>query len=321
MILFVAEHVAGELKKSSYELLTAASELAAASSMPVAGLVVGAGVTGAAEALAKLVDTVFVAEHDDLKDFRAEAWTTVLEQVVKEKGAKIVLLNASRSGLSYSPRLALRLDAPLLEDVTHLAFENGAVTAKRLSYLARVTETVQAGGETVVISVKPSTYPVFEGSVVGRLEPISVSLLEQDLRVQVGEKKKAGTGRVALEEATVVVVGGRGVGSSEGFTKLVEPLADRLSAGIGATRAVVDAGWRPYAEQIGQTGKTVSPQLYIALGISGAVQHLSGMNRSKVVVAVNKDADAPIFKVADYGVVGDVNAVVPALLDALGASG
>src|SRR5690606_6010307 len=170
----------------------------------------------------------------------------------------------------------------------------------------------------VVITVKPNALPAAEpGTAEGAVRAASFDAESVPQRVTVGERSAAKGGRLALDEAEVVVAGGRGLGSQERFAQIVEPLADALGAGVGSTRAVVDAGWRPYAEQVGQTGKTVAPELYIALGISGAVQHLSGMNRSKVIVAVNKDADAPIFKVADYGIVADVKQVGPALLEAV----
>lgn len=318
MILVVAEHLNGKLKKSALELVSAAQGLAGSLGAEVAGLVYGQDVSAAAQELAGYLDKVVTVEDAALGDWRAETATTVVAEVAKARAAKAVLVSASKSGLSYSPRVAVRLDAPLLEDVTALEVQGGAVVAKRYSYLSRVTETVRANSLPVVISVKPNVFPVAEAGASGTVETQGVALNERDTRVQVGQKAAAKRGRVALEEARVVVAGGRGVGGPEGFATLVEPLADALGAGVGATRAVVDAGWRPYAEQVGQTGKMVAPDLYIALGVSGAVQHLSGMNRSKVIVAVNKDADAPIFKIADYGVVGDVNAVVPALKDALG---
>ncbi len=311
MILLVAEHKNGKLRKSASELVTAAKALAEPLDAQVAGLVIGSDTDAAAGELAKYVGAVYTATDEALGTFRAEPYTTVVTQVAKAKEVKAVLVAASRSGLSYSPRVALRLDAGLLEDVTSLEVQDEKVTARRFSYLSRVTETVQAQSLPVVVSVKPNIFPVAEESGEGQIEAAEVSLGEHDTRVEVGERHTAGGERVALEEASVVVTGGRGVGSAEGFSTLVEPLADALSAGIGSTRAVVDAGWRPYGEQIGQTGKTVAPNLYVALGVSGAVQHLSGMNRSKVIVAINKDADAPIFKVADYGIVGDANAVVP----------
>jgi electron transfer flavoprotein alpha subunit len=317
MILFVAEHANGKLKKSAFELATVAKELSGSMGMEAAGLVIGADAQALAGELGGVVDTVYLAQDGALEDFRAEAWTTVVAEVAREKGAQVVLVSASRAGLSFGPRLALRLGAPLLENVSRVAAEGGKLSGRRFSYLARVTETVEAEGLPVVVSVTPNVYPPAAAGAGGTVQEVRVQLADSDTRVKVGEKKAASTGRVALEEADVVITGGRGLGSPEAFDTLVEPLADALSAGIGATRAVVDAGWRPYAEQVGQTGKTVAPTLYIALGVSGAVQHLSGMNRSKVVVAVNKDADAPIFKVADYSVVGDVNAVVPALREAL----
>ena len=310
MILLVAEHKNGTLRKSTLELLTAAKSLADSLQTQASGLVIG-GDTGVADELAKYVGTVYTATDDALAEFRAEPYTAVVTQVAREKEVQVVLVAATRSGLSYSPRVALRLDAALLEDVTSIEVQGGKVTAQRFSYLSRVTETVQAQSLPVVVSIKPNIYPVAEEDGEGQIEALEVSLSEQDIRVEVGEKRTTGGERIALEEASVVVTGGRGVGSADGFSTLVEPLADTLSAGVGSTRAVVDAGWRPYSEQIGQTGKTVAPNLYVALGVSGAVQHLSGMNRSKVIVAINKDADAPIFKVADYGIVGDAGAVVP----------
>ena len=321
MILIVADHHNGSLRKASYELVSAARAISDVST-EIAGLVIGGDAAHTAQAsqeLATLVAQVYSVSDSELKDFRAETWTRVVSQLAKEKSAQAVLIAASRSGLSYSPRVALRLDAPLLEDVTGLEVQGGKVCATRLSYLARVTETVQAQSLPVVVSVKPNVFPVAEAAGSGEVHSLELNLEPQDLRVKVGEKSTASSGRVALEEADVVVAGGRGVGSPEGFSSLVEGLADKLSAGVGATRAVVDAGWRPYAEQIGQTGKTVAPTLYVALGVSGAVQHLSGMNRSKCIIAVNKDPDAPIFKVADYGIVGDVHSVVPALGEALEA--
>ena len=319
MILFVAEHVDGKLKKSALELATAANTLADGLGGEPVGVVLGSDVSGVAQELSNHVPKVVAVEDAALAQMRAEPYAAAVATLAQDLGAKAVLVSASKSGLSYSPRVAVRLDAPLLEDVTSLSVEDGEVVATRFSYLSRVTETVKALGTPVVVSVKPNVFPVADESAAGSVETKSVTIPEEAQRVTVGERAAAKSGRVALDEANIVVTGGRGVGGPEAFTNLIEPLADAMNAGVGSTRAVVDAGWRPYGEQVGQTGKTVSPDVYFALGVSGAVQHLSGMNRSKIIVAINKDADAPIFKVADYGVVGDVNTVVPALTDALQA--
>lgn len=316
MILVVAEHANGKLKKSALELVSAAQQLSSQLSLDIAGLVLGSNISAAHE-LANYVSKVITIQDDSLAEIRAEAYATVVTHIAKELHASVVLLSASKLGLSYSPRVAVRLNAALLEDVISLEVLEGQLVAKRLSYLARVTETVKALSSSVVVSVKPNIFPVASPGLQGTLESKTLTFTERDQRVKVGQKSAAKTGRVALEEAEIVVTGGRGVGSAEGFGTCVESLADALNAGIGATRAVVDAGWRPYGEQVGQTGKTVAPKAYVALGVSGAVQHLSGMNRSKYIVAINKDAEAPIFKVADYGIVGDVHAVVPALIDEL----
>lgn len=318
MILLVTFEKDGRLAKSALELVSAARTVAEQSGVSIMGAVLGADPEPAAEELARYVHTVTAVKGAELAPWRADTAAAGVERLATASGATVVLASATRSGLSFTPRLAVKLGAALLEDVTSVTADEAGITAQRFSYLARVTETVRALATPVVISVKQNALPAAAPAAApGQVEVKAFEVDATTSRVAVGDRTAAKGGRVALEEAKRVVAGGRGLGDTESFTALVEPLADVLGAGIGSTRAVVDAGWRPYAEQVGQTGKTVAPDLYLALGISGAVQHLSGMNRAKVIVAINKDADAPIFKVADYGIVGDVKLVAPALLEAV----
>jgi electron transfer flavoprotein alpha subunit len=282
----------------------------------VTALVLGSGVASVAAAAALVADQVLVADSAELAQYDAEIWSAAVAQIATEGEAEVVMIAGSRSGREYSPRVAVKLDAPLLEDVISLKDEGGVVHAEHYTYLTRVTERVEAQGPVIVATVKPGAFaPAAPGSAAAEQFDVDLELPKRRLVITGSTKEK--TGRIALTEADIVVAGGRGVGSAEGFTQLVEGLADQLGAAIGATRAVVDAGWRPYAEQVGQTGKTVQPKAYIAVGISGAVQHLSGMNKSKCIVAINKDGDAPIFKIADYGIVGDVKEIVPAVMQEL----
>jgi electron transfer flavoprotein alpha subunit len=314
MILIVAEHANGALSKSAYELVTAARELKREGG--VAALVLGSGVAQVAAAAALIADQVLVADSAELAQYDAEVWSAAVAQIAKEGEAEVVLIAGSRSGREYSPRVAVKLDAPLLEDVISLKDEGGVLHAEHYTFLTRLTERVEAQGKVVVATVKPGAFAAATaGSTAAEQFDVDLELPKRRLVVTGSTKEK--TGRIALTEADVVVSGGRGVGSAEGFVQLVEGLADQLGAAVGATRAVVDAGWRPYSEQVGQTGKTVQPKAYIAVGISGAVQHLSGMNKSKCIVAINKDGDAPIFKIADYGIVGDVKEIVPAMIQEL----
>ncbi len=309
MVLFVTNEREGKLKRSAAELVAAARALGGAA----LGLVLGEAPQAAAEELARYgVDVTALTGRFDTAEDVARA----VADRAAAAGAEVVLFSADRLGLSAAPRVAVRLDGALLEDVTDVSREGGSVRAKRFSFLSRVTETVEATTSPVVVSVKQNALaPAEPAGSAGAVEV--VEFVPAEGRKSVGEKAAASGSRLPLEEARVVIAGGRGLGSAERFAQVVEPLAEALGGAVGATRAVVDAGWRPYAEQVGQTGKTVAPELYIALGISGAVQHLSGMNRAKVIVAVNKDADAPIFKVVDYGIVGDVERVGPALLEAV----
>lgn len=310
--LILAEHKEGQLRKGAFELVSAARELGGT----VTALVVGEGAAAAAGQLAPLVDRVLVAGATPTRN--NDAILSALTAAQTDSGATRVLLSANRAGQALAPRLAVRLEAGFLEDVGSIATEGDKVSATRLSYLSRVTETVETSAALVVISIKPNTWAAATAAgSEGTLSDLEVEAGPADSRVQVGATEAAASGQVSLAEAATVVGGGRGLGSAEAFTELVEPLARQLGAGIGSTRAVVDAGWRPFSEQVGQTGKTVSPALYIALGISGAVQHLSGMNRSKVIVTINRDADAPLFRISDYGIVGNLSEVVPELIRAL----
>jgi electron transfer flavoprotein alpha subunit len=306
-------------------MVTAARELAQdmGREAPITALVLGSNIAPIAAEIARAVDQVLVADLPALAQYDPELWSAAVAQITTEGEASVILIGGSRSGREYSPRVAVKLDAPLLEDVISLKISSetlGAggqiLKAQRYTYLARVTETIEATGPIAVVTIKPGVFnPATPGAEAA--EQFDADLNLPPPRLKVTGKTVERSSRVGLTEADIVISGGRGVGSAEGFTQYVEALADQLGAAVGATRAIVDAGWRPYSEQVGQTGKTVQPKLYIAIGISGAVQHLSGMNKSKTIVAINRDAEAPIFKIADYGIVGDVPQLIPAILDEL----
>ncbi len=314
MILIVVEHASGKVSKSTYEMVTCARELGREG--PVAALVLGSGTVTVANEVALLVDQVLVADHVDLAQYDPEVWSAAVAQIASEGDANAVLISGSRSGREYSPRVAVKLDAPLLEDVISVTPKAGGLSSERYTSLARVTETIAVEAPIIIITPKQAAFAAATPGTQAA-EQFDVDLVLPQRRVQITGKSQEKTSRISLADAEIVVAGGRGVGSAEGFKTLVEGLADQLGAAVAATRAIVDAGWRPYSEQVGQTGKTVQPKAYIAIGISGAVQHLSGMGKSKCIVAINKDADAPIFKVADYGIVGDVNQIVPAMIAAI----
>ena len=315
MILLVVEHANGKVSKSTWEMVTAARELAQqkGADTAITALVLGSNIAPIAAEIARGADQVLVADLPALAQYDPELWSAAVAQIATEGEASAILIGGSRSGREYSPRVSIKLDAPLLEDVISLKASGDTLTAQHYTYLARVTETIEAPGPVAVVTIKPGVFnpaaPRTEAA-----EQFDVDLSLPTPRLKITGKTAERSARVSLTEADIVVSGGRGVGSAEGFTQYVEALADQLGAAVGATRAIVDAGWRPYSEQVGQTGKTVQPKLYIAVGISGAVQHLSGMNKSKTIVAINRDAEAPIFKIADYGIVGDVPQLVPAIL-------
>ncbi len=314
MILLVVEYSNGKVSKSTLEMTTAARGMGREG--PITLLVLGSGVASVAEQAALFADQVLVADKPELAQYDPEVWAGAVAQIAKEGEAHTVLIGGSRSGREYSPRVAVKLDAPLIEDAISLTDRNGVLVAAHYTFLSRVTETVEAEGPVTVVTVKPGAFAAAQPSTAAG-EQYDAELELPQPRLRVTGKTAEKSERISLADADLVVSGGRGVDSPEGFKQLVEALADQLGAAVGATRAIVDAGWRPYSEQVGQTGKTVQPKAYIAVGISGAVQHLSGMNKSKFIVAINRDANAPIFKIADYGIVGDVHQIIPAMITEL----
>ncbi len=311
-ILIIAEGRAEGLKKVSYELVNMAQTLAAALGGAVEGAVVGSNVGAWAETLAKTgVTKVYVADDKGLEHFAPESYTTALAAIINAAQPAIVMFGATGWGKEVSARVAARLDWGLATDCTAAQIENGALVLTRPVYAGKAIAHVQAKSFPVMVSMRPNLVPPAEADKpAAPLQTVAVALTAP--RAQVVETMVKEKSKVDLGEANVVISGGRGVKGPEGFAPLNE-LADTLNAAIGASRAAVDAGWIDYSHQIGQTGKTVAPKLYIAAGISGAIQHLAGMSSSKVIVAINKDPDAPIFKIADYGIVADLFDVLPAL--------
>jgi electron transfer flavoprotein alpha subunit len=311
MILMVVEHADGKVSKSTFEMATAGRAIGREG--PLTALVLGSGVASVAAEASLIADQVLIADRPELEQYDAELWAAAVAQIAADGEANTIVIAGSRSGREYSPRVAVKLDAPLLEEVVSLNDLNGVLIAERYTLLTRVTEQIQVESPVTVVTIKPGAFAVATPQE-SHSEQFDVDLDLPVRRLIITERTKEKSERISLIDADIVVSGGRGVGSPEGFSQLIVGLADQMGAAVGATRAIVDAGWRPYSEQVGQTGKTVQPKAYIAVGISGAVQHLSGMNKSRFIIAINKDAEAPIFKVADYGIVGDVKEIVPAMI-------
>lgn len=309
--LVIAETDSGKLKKASREAVGAALALGG----EVDAALLGHGLADAAAALGKTgVKRIFLADSEHLKVYGSVPYTsTIAGRIVPQAEPDAILFIATSTGKDLAPRVAHRLGSGLLTDVTELNWKDGGLEGVRPMYSGKLTETVRADGKPQIASLRPNAFPPAPDSDA-RAEVIAVEADPGDFATVVREVSKAAADKVPLTEAEIIVSGGRGLGGPEHF-HLVEELAAALGAAVGASRAVVDAGWRPHAEQVGQTGKTVTPKVYFAIAISGAIQHLAGMGRSRFIVAVNKDADAPIFKVADYGIVGDAFQVVPKLIE------
>ncbi|MBM7366864.1 electron transfer flavoprotein subunit alpha/FixB family protein [Gordonia hydrophobica] len=308
VLVLVEQDADGGLKKVTSELITAARALGAPSAVVVGKPGSAAGIT--ADLTAAGAEKIYVAESDDVANYLVTPTVDVLSQLAEANGAAGVLVAATADGKEIAGRLAVRLGSGLLTDVIDVK-EGGA--GVHSIFGGAFTVDAQAGGDTPVISVRPGGVEAAPAAGAGEVVNVEVPAQEGGVKIT-GFAPNVGGDRPELTEASIVVSGGRGVGSADSFS-VVEALADSLGAAVGASRAAVDSGYYPGQFQVGQTGKTVSPQLYIALGISGAIQHRAGMQTSKTIVAVNKDEEAPIFEISDFGVVGDLFNVAPQLTE------
>lgn len=310
-IWIVAEQRDGAFRKVTFEIASTARKLADAAGDEVCAVVLGSGIEGIAAELGKYgVDKVYLADDAAFATYTTDAYSAAVAKIVKEKDPLVLLLGASVEGKDLSSRLTGKLATGMATDCTDVRFEGGKMIATRPMYAGKAFAEVEVLGTPQMATLRPNVFPVVENAKAGAVEKFDPALDASALKTKVVDVNKDASGKIELTEATIIVSGGRGMKSAEGY-QMLEELAGLLGGAVGASRAAVDAGWRPLADQVGQTGKVVSPNLYIAAGISGAIQHLAGMSSSKYIVAINKDGDAPIFARADYGIVDDLFKVVP----------
>jgi electron transfer flavoprotein alpha subunit len=309
-VLAFIEQREGSIRSTSLEAVSEARRL------------VDGGVGGEVVAVESLgaygADRVLRADHQALARYQPEGYAQAVVAAQEKSGSRLVLLPASALGKDLAPRIAARLDTGLASDCTSLEWGDDGLTARRPTYAGKILETMRFKQQPAIATLRPLAFSAEEArpGTSAPVEDLQGFFDPSDARSTITEIAASEGQTVDLTESEIIVSGGRGLRGPENF-KLIEDLAAALGASVGASRAVVDAGWRPHSEQVGQTGKTVSPKLYVAVGISGAIQHLAGMSSSRCIVAINKDPEAPIFKVSDYGVVGDALEVVPALIEAV----
>ena len=316
MSVFVwIEQFNGKPTSTSWEVLGKARGLADELGVTVGAMLFGSGVESEAQtAIGYGADTVFVCDDPVFKTFRLNAYATAAEKIIKEQKPAIVLFPASMRGRDLSGAIAADMGTGLAADVLDLSIKNGRLVSVRPVFSGNILADVVSKTDPQLASVRGRAFPMPDpvAGRSGQVVKVDAGVSEGAVGATVTTFEEVGGGEVNLTDAKIIVSGGRGVKGPEGFAP-IKALADALGAAMGASRAAVDAGWIQYKYQVGQTGKTVRPDLYIACGISGAIQHLAGMGSSKVIVAINKDAEAPIFQVANYGIIGDLFTVVPAL--------
>jgi len=309
-IMIFAEFTNTQLKKSTLELLTAARK----SNLKIQAIAVGPGAKNMLAALGQNgVEQVFVSDSEVFARYNSEVFSNAFAEVIKAQSPKFLLASSTMMARDLFPRLAAKIKAGVVSDCTELSFSGDSAKIRKPLYSGKCSAEVQfVSSGTQIILMRSNQLPIEASQKAGAASMSEIVAPKTDLKTLVKEIVKATSNKLDLTEASIIVSGGRGMKDAENF-KLLNELADTLGATVGASRAVVDAGWVPHSMQVGQTGKTVAPVLYIACGISGAIQHLAGMSGSKVIVAINKDANAPIFQKATYGIVGDVFEILPLL--------
>ncbi len=306
--LVVLEQRNGIIKKSSFEIYAKAKEFSANTD----AVLIGASIVDESQLKQAGVSEVTFIKNNDLENYSSSAYTNILVDFIKQNSYEFVFIANTALGKDLAPRLAAKLDCGITMDCTNLTEDAGNLLATRPVFAGKLLLQQKLTSTVKIFNIRPNSFGFTAGSEV----ETKINVKETSdicLSVKTVDVKKAG-GKLDVAEADVIVSGGRGMKSAENFNH-IESLASELNAAVGASRAVVDAGWRPHAEQVGQTGKTVSPNLYIAVGISGAIQHIAGMRSSKYIVAINKDKDAPIFQIADYGIVADAFDILPVLTE------
>ncbi|WP_420627935.1 electron transfer flavoprotein subunit alpha/FixB family protein [Candidatus Leptofilum sp.] len=314
MIIGIIEHDRGKLNSQSLEMLTLAREVAASEGVAVTAVLIGQNAASLADSLATYgVNRAIVVTHDQLDDYAPEAWAEAVVQVAAAESPKAIMATGTERGNEVMAHVAARLDLPMAANVTRVA-TGDLYEVTRVRWGGSLLEEARLPGELKLLTVAPLTLPVSEAPVPDMtVTTFAAELSNKAFRVRVTGRELPESDKVSLAEARLVVGGGRGVGSAEGFTVL-EELADLLGGAVGGSRVVTNLGWRPHADQVGQTGTRIAPDLYIACGISGAIQHWVGCKGAKKILAINTDPEAPMMTKADYAVIGDLHEVLPALI-------
>lgn len=306
-VLAIAEQSEGIFRKVTYEALSEGKRIADSLGCDLTALVLGSGIENNAKELGKYgAERIIVIDNQVLGEYLNDAYTNVIGDVLRKENPAVVIIGASTQGKDLSARLSARLGAPLVMEGVAIRVENNKLVVTRPMYGGKILADTVLEGEPQMVAFRPNSIRIEESTGTGSIEVLDVDIGKTQVKFI---EKRLETGKIELTEADVIVSGGRGMGGDD-YT-IVEELAGALGGAVGASRAAVDEGWRPASDQVGQTGKVVSPTLYVACGISGAIQHLAGMGTSKVIVAVNRDSEAPIFSKADYGIVGNLFEVLP----------